>query len=253
MGDGWDERNWDAVRRQEQKKQEVLVQASKNSERIRKMVRQVEETKTIGAETLGELDKQSGMNHGSKKISKNLYGVIYGLKTHPIFSNFVGSWNSSFQNEKKFDLPLCRATETSAWRSGQNRQQLERCRPNHQGYGECLGFNQEYVVERNEYFKAAIGNGSSKAGSCNRTAPIIQNHAARNRRCRTRASGSEGCQGVWRRLARKTKETRRPARRGPRSHLASRERVKDNEHGYGLYSRCSDQIYRKAFRSNGCC
>ncbi len=60
MGDGWDERNWDAVRRQEQKKQEILVQASKNSEKIRKMVRQVEETKTIGAETLGELDKQSG-------------------------------------------------------------------------------------------------------------------------------------------------------------------------------------------------
>jgi hypothetical protein len=60
MADGWDERNWDAVRRQEQKKQEILVQASKNSEKIRKMVRQVEETKTIGAETLGELDKQSG-------------------------------------------------------------------------------------------------------------------------------------------------------------------------------------------------
>ena len=59
MGD-WDERNWDAVRRQEQKKQEVLVKASKNSEKIRQMVRQVEETKAIGAETLGELDKQSG-------------------------------------------------------------------------------------------------------------------------------------------------------------------------------------------------
>jgi hypothetical protein len=57
----WDERNWDAVRRQEQKKQEVLVKASKNSERIRQMVRQVEETKAVGAETLNELDKQSGI------------------------------------------------------------------------------------------------------------------------------------------------------------------------------------------------
>jgi hypothetical protein len=78
MGDGWDERNWDAVRRQEQKKQEVLVQASKNSERIRKMVRQVEETKTIGAETLGELDKQSGMSPSSRKISKILYCFVHG-------------------------------------------------------------------------------------------------------------------------------------------------------------------------------
>ena len=59
MGD-WDERNWDAVRRQEQKKQEILVKASKNSEKIRQMVRQVEETKALGAETLNELDKQSG-------------------------------------------------------------------------------------------------------------------------------------------------------------------------------------------------
>jgi hypothetical protein len=102
MADGWDERNWDAVRRQEQKKQEVLVQASKNSERIRKMVRQVEETKTIGAETLGELDKQSGMNHGPKRSAKIVFNVFCTLRIHLILPNCfgLGSLKLSFQNEE---------------------------------------------------------------------------------------------------------------------------------------------------------
>ena len=82
MGDGWDERNWDAVRRQEQKKQEILVQASKNSEKIRKMVRQVEETKTIGAETLSELDKQSG-NEPRHELTRDDLGRC------PQFDHFI--------------------------------------------------------------------------------------------------------------------------------------------------------------------
>ena len=56
----WDERNWDAVQRQEQKKQDVLVMASQNSESIRRMVRQVDETRNVAGETLTTLDQQSG-------------------------------------------------------------------------------------------------------------------------------------------------------------------------------------------------
>ena len=56
----WDERNWDAVQRQEQKKQDVLVLASQNSESIRRMVRQVDETRDVAGETLSTLDQQSG-------------------------------------------------------------------------------------------------------------------------------------------------------------------------------------------------
>lgn len=57
---GWEAQNWDAVREQEQKKQEVLVKASSNSERIRQMVRETEQTRQIGSETLTTLDGQSG-------------------------------------------------------------------------------------------------------------------------------------------------------------------------------------------------
>ena len=57
----WDERNWDAVRKQEQKKQDVLVMASQNSESIRRMVRQVDETRNVAGETLTTLDQQSGL------------------------------------------------------------------------------------------------------------------------------------------------------------------------------------------------
>jgi len=56
----WDERNWDAVQRQEQKKQDVLVMASQNSESIRRMVRQVDETRNVASETMTTLDQQSG-------------------------------------------------------------------------------------------------------------------------------------------------------------------------------------------------
>jgi hypothetical protein len=61
-GDGrsWEEKNWDAVTRQEQQKQDVLVKASSNSERIRQMVRQVDQTGSVARETLGALDEQSG-------------------------------------------------------------------------------------------------------------------------------------------------------------------------------------------------
>lgn len=58
--DAWEEQNWDAVRKQEQMKQDVLVKASGNSERIRQMVRETEVTRSIGSETLGVLDQQSG-------------------------------------------------------------------------------------------------------------------------------------------------------------------------------------------------
>jgi hypothetical protein len=57
----WDERHWDAVQRQEQKKQDVLVMGSQNSETIRRMVRQVDETRNIASETLVTLDTQSGV------------------------------------------------------------------------------------------------------------------------------------------------------------------------------------------------
>jgi hypothetical protein len=61
MGDAsWDERNWEDVQRQEKKKQDVLVLGSQNSESIRRMVRQVDETRNIAGETLTTLDQQSG-------------------------------------------------------------------------------------------------------------------------------------------------------------------------------------------------
>ena len=59
-GESWDEKNWGAVQRQEKKKQDVLVMASQNSESIRRMVRQVDETRNIAGETLTTLDTQSG-------------------------------------------------------------------------------------------------------------------------------------------------------------------------------------------------
>ena len=59
-GASWDERNWDAVQKQEQKKQDVLVMASQNSESIRRMVRQVDQTRSVAGETLSTLDLQSG-------------------------------------------------------------------------------------------------------------------------------------------------------------------------------------------------
>lgn len=59
-GASWDERNWDAVQKQEQKKQDVLVMASQNSESIRRMVRQVDQTRSVAGETLTTLDLQSG-------------------------------------------------------------------------------------------------------------------------------------------------------------------------------------------------
>lgn len=61
-GDGrsWEEKNWDSVTRQEQKKQDLLVKASSNSERIRQMVRQADQTGGIARETLTTLDDQSG-------------------------------------------------------------------------------------------------------------------------------------------------------------------------------------------------
>jgi hypothetical protein len=64
-GDGrsWEEKNWDAVTRQEQKKQDLLVKASSNSERIRQMVRQADQTGGIARETLTTLDDQSGSPH----------------------------------------------------------------------------------------------------------------------------------------------------------------------------------------------
>ena len=58
--DAWEEQNWDSVRKQEQMKQEVLIKASGNSERIRQMVRETEVTRSIGSETLQVLDQQSG-------------------------------------------------------------------------------------------------------------------------------------------------------------------------------------------------
>ena len=58
--DAWEEQNWDAVRKQEQMKQDVLIKASGNSERIRQMVRETEVTRSIGSETLHTLDQQSG-------------------------------------------------------------------------------------------------------------------------------------------------------------------------------------------------
>ena len=64
-GDGrsWEEKNWDAVTRQEQKKQDLLVKASSNSERIRQMVRQADQTGGVARETLTSLDDQSGSPH----------------------------------------------------------------------------------------------------------------------------------------------------------------------------------------------
>ena len=62
--DGWEQDNWEAVRQQEQKKQEVLIKASQNSEKIRQMVRETERTRAMGAETLTVLDNQTG-----KKLS----------------------------------------------------------------------------------------------------------------------------------------------------------------------------------------
>ena len=59
-GASWDERNWDAVQRQEKKKQDVLVMGSQNSESIRRMVRQVNDTRSVAGETLTTLDQQSG-------------------------------------------------------------------------------------------------------------------------------------------------------------------------------------------------
>jgi hypothetical protein len=58
--DGWEQDNWEAVRQQEQKKQEVLIKASQNSEKIRQMVRETERTRAMGAETLTVLDNQTG-------------------------------------------------------------------------------------------------------------------------------------------------------------------------------------------------
>jgi len=74
--DAWEEQNWDSVRKQEQMKQEVLIKASGNSERIRQMVRETEVTRSIGSETLQVLDQQSeqlARIHGeADKIEENL-------------------------------------------------------------------------------------------------------------------------------------------------------------------------------------
>jgi len=59
-GGSWEEKNWDAVQKQEQLKQEVLVKASQNSERIRQMVRETNQTTEVAKETLTTLDQQSG-------------------------------------------------------------------------------------------------------------------------------------------------------------------------------------------------
>lgn len=58
--EGWEEKNWDAVTKQEQKKQELLVKASQNSDRIRQMVREVDQTRNMAGDTLNTLDEQSG-------------------------------------------------------------------------------------------------------------------------------------------------------------------------------------------------
>mmetsp|Transcript_58350 Transcript_58350/g.143141 ORF Transcript_58350/g.143141 Transcript_58350/m.143141 type:complete len:225 (+) Transcript_58350:117-791(+) len=71
----WDD-TWNQEREIEQKKQEVLVKASQNSEKIRQMVRETEQTRQIGAETLTVLDQQTEQLkriHGDvDKIEENL-------------------------------------------------------------------------------------------------------------------------------------------------------------------------------------
>jgi hypothetical protein len=74
-GTSWDERNWDAVQRQEQKKQDVLVMASQNSESIRRMVRQVDETRNVAGETLVTLDQQSGESPGLFNVPMILHAA----------------------------------------------------------------------------------------------------------------------------------------------------------------------------------
>ena len=89
-GSSWEERNWDSVRRQEQKKQEILIKASKNSERTRQLVRQVEDTRKMGAETLGELDKQSGSPSARTTISFLLLVLSLVAEPGPDLSVFFG-------------------------------------------------------------------------------------------------------------------------------------------------------------------
>mmetsp|Transcript_32006 Transcript_32006/g.75878 ORF Transcript_32006/g.75878 Transcript_32006/m.75878 type:complete len:141 (-) Transcript_32006:17-439(-) len=98
-GDGrsWEEKNWDSVTRQEQKKQDLLVKASSNSERIRQMVRQADQTGGIARETLTTLDDQSEqikrMHNEVDQIDNNLNfadRTIRGMESYwGSFKNYV--------------------------------------------------------------------------------------------------------------------------------------------------------------------
>jgi hypothetical protein len=124
--DAWEEQNWDSVRKQEQMKQEVLIKASGNSERIRQMVRETEVTRSIGSETLQVLDQQSGeiqmdraqirrrLVWGSQNEAKNyLHDKWEGLALYTI------CWKSRQLTPQPHHSP-CRATCPDPRRGGQD-------------------------------------------------------------------------------------------------------------------------------------
>jgi len=102
--EGWEEKNWDAVTKQEQKKQELLVKASQNSDRIRQMVREVDQTRNMAGDTLNTLDEQSEQikrMHGEyDKVEANLNFADRTIRGMESMWGSMKNWMTKAQAER---------------------------------------------------------------------------------------------------------------------------------------------------------